>query len=147
MRRLYALTRADHLRAFFALRDYLGEDAGVATAVETELERREAALEAIRQVADHLRLPAGQAMTTDQFNAGAVEKGSDWQSGQVIRAWGRWPQAMNAYRGEPAPDPARKARPGPATSWPRCRYSVVAGTHDLRRDWPASGRSGAVKLT
>jgi hypothetical protein len=50
---------------------YLGEAVGKETEADRQITRQAAALDAIREVADHLGRAPGEALTTGEFNDGA----------------------------------------------------------------------------
>jgi hypothetical protein len=98
VRRFSELTPRAQLEAFELIRAYVGS--GVKeTAADREIDQRKAALEALRQVAEELGLPAGQAPTTTQFAEAAKRLELDWSVSKVGRAWGRWRFACEAFTG------------------------------------------------
>lgn len=98
LQRFADLSSRAQVEAFSLMREYLG--GGVKeTAIDQEIARRKAALEALRQVAADLRLPDGQAPTTTQFRETAKRLGLGWSVSKVGRAWGKWRFACEAYAG------------------------------------------------
>ena len=98
LRRFGDLTTRAQLRAFEVIREYLGEEIKE-TAADREVSDRKAALEAIRQVAAELGLPEGQAPTSPQFDEVSKRLGIGWSASRVVRAWGRWRFACEAFMG------------------------------------------------
>lgn len=139
IRRVLALSRADQLRLFAALREYLGEAVGKETEADRQITRQAAALAAIRAVAEHLHRTPGEPMTTGEFNDGAREIGSEWNSSRVIRAWGSWRQAMNAYRGAWVREsPAQRALRRATSGRSRGAEDYATGLRDWLATRPAS---------
>lgn len=98
LHRFADLTARTQLEAFSLMRQYLGGDVAE-IAVDREIAKRKAALEAMQQVAANLRLPAGQAPTTTQFREAAKRLSLPWSVSKVGRAWGRWRFACEAFTG------------------------------------------------
>jgi predicted DNA-binding transcriptional regulator AlpA len=124
LRRFAELSTRAQLRAYEVIREYLG-DGIKATKGDHELAERAAALEALRQVADELRLPEGRSPTTTQFDEVSKRLGLDWTVSRVIRAWGRWRFATDAFTGH-------RARP---SAHQRALQSASTGTRRTHEDY------------
>lgn len=98
MRRFFALSAADQLRAFEQIRDYLAAGAPAATRADREIGQRADSLAALTRVAEYLELN-GTAPTTEQFDDVARKLRLGWTSGKVVRVWGRWRFACEALVG------------------------------------------------
>lgn len=107
LQRFYDLAPADQLRAYEAIRDYLGEEI-VETTAERRIAERTAALEAMRRAAQHLGLPDDKAPSPAQFDEASRQAAPGWNRSRVVRAWGRWRWAKRAFLGERMPEPARR---------------------------------------
>lgn len=99
MRRLFALSAADQLRAYERMRDFLGTGAPEQTDADRDIERRRKSLAALEAVADQLELD-GRAPTVKEFDRVARELSLDWTARRVGEAWGRWRFACEALLGE-----------------------------------------------
>lgn len=98
----FALLSADNQ---FLVYELIGEQLAADKPLDAKAEkavRRGRSLAAIARVAAELQLPPGVAPTTAQFDAASSEERSGLTSGQVIRAWGRWRFAQEAFLREPA---------------------------------------------
>lgn len=99
LRRFFALSDRDQLEAFEEIRAQLAAKPGEEPGHDREIGERKAALEAIGRVAKHLGLAKGNAPTVSQFRDGCRELGLDSGPSRVIRIWGRWRFATEAYLG------------------------------------------------
>jgi hypothetical protein len=87
MRRLYELPRADQIEVLKTLRDYLGAQAARPTRLDKEIERREQTLEAMRKVAEHMKL-TDSAPRVEDFDEHAAELGIGFKAAMVVRGAG-----------------------------------------------------------
>ena len=100
MRQILALPDRDKFIVFETLREYLGGELDAEGEGERQVRLRSEALEAMNQVALHLKLGEGKAPTATQFDKAAREIGLDWNSSKVVRAYTRWRNAAQAFRGD-----------------------------------------------
>jgi hypothetical protein len=115
LQRFHALSLRDQLRFYQETGDYLGAELKPERAVDRAARERAEALEAMREVAEHLRLAANQAPTTDQFRTTASELGLDWTVNKIIRAFGRYSFAQDALLGRWIPDTREQRKVRSAT--------------------------------
>lgn len=100
----YALPYRQQLRLHHVLHEYLGGEVDGATAADTQMSEREAALAAIARAAKHLGLGEG-VPTTQQFNKAMKALGeSAWNDWRIRKAFGRWDFAKSVYLGGWAPE-------------------------------------------
>jgi hypothetical protein len=107
LRRFGDLTTRAQLRALEVIREYLGEEVKE-TEADREVSERQAALGVMRQVADELHLPEGQSPTSSQFDEVSKRLGIGWSTSRVVRAWGRWRFACEAFIGHRVRKSARQ---------------------------------------
>jgi len=98
MRRFFALNAADQLRAFTAMRDFLGAHAPAVNGVDGEIVGRQESLVVLQKAATHLGL-TDRVPTTVEFDRVSQELKLGWTSARVIRVWGRWRFACDALQG------------------------------------------------
>jgi hypothetical protein len=112
------LPTRDQLRVFEALREQLSAEFGVELGCDREIHARQEALDALAAAAAHLGLQDGTAPSIPQYRRARKEQpGIGLSHQQIIRAWGRWDAATQAYGGgwtvpSPAQRAARRARLG-----------------------------------
>ncbi len=99
IRRFVQLAPEDQFELYEQARDHLGELPDGHDARAVAIRYRYEALEAIGKVARHLGLPDKQAPTVQQFEATSKELGLEFSKSKVIRAWGRWRFASQAFVG------------------------------------------------
>lgn len=99
IRRFVKLAPDDQLALFAEVQEHLGELSGEEDARKVTIRRRLEALEALAEVARHLGLPDGQAPTVKQFEVTSKELGLEFSKSQVIRVWGKWRFASQAFVG------------------------------------------------
>lgn len=133
------LSDRDKFAVFEILRHYLSEVFDDEAEATKEISSRAECLEVVCQVGDHLGLE-GKTMTTAQFNEATDELGLDWNSAKVIRAFGRWRNAMSAYRGERTPEgPARRSiRRAASSAHNRGHEEAITGLRLWLESGPAS---------
>ena len=107
MTRFFALAPPNQLRAFAAMRDYLGSEI-VETKVDRLLREREQSLRVLAAVAQELHLPEGAAPTPKQFDATARQIAPGWNVTRVGRAWGRWRFACEFFTGQREAESSKK---------------------------------------
>jgi len=121
LRRFFELSTTEQLVAHQEIRQHLAAGTWVDSEEERVIDRKAEALEALKQAASELRrrgqLDLGKAPTAKQFDEAAITSGSEWRSGQVIRAFGSWRNAKRALLGgsvreSPAQARARARRVG-----------------------------------
>jgi hypothetical protein len=98
VQRFADLSPENQLKAYQLIREALSQPREADT--DRDVENKLAALDAMSQVADHLNLKSGVAPTVTQFDEAASALGLSWNKSRVIRVWGRWRFAAEAYRGE-----------------------------------------------
>lgn len=103
MRLMYALSLRDQLEAHRLLSQHLGEELGGETEFARQARERREALGAMERVAERLGLGAGVAPTVTQYREACSGAASEWSSARIIRAWGRYRLAEQAFRGERIP--------------------------------------------
>jgi hypothetical protein len=106
MRRIYALSPRDQLEVHRLLSQHLGDELGDETEFARQARERREAMEAMERVAKHLGLAAGVAPTVTQYRDAWNPAAQEWSSARVIRAWGRYRFAEQAFRGERIPPTA-----------------------------------------
>lgn len=118
LRRFFALSNADQLRAFAEIKGHLASAPGKADELDRVIARRAEALAALEAVARDLRerghLTSGKAPTAKQFDEVArhlglvAEAGGCWSRARVVRAYGSWRSAQAALLGERVPPSAEQ---------------------------------------
>lgn len=108
MQRIFALSVREQLEVHRLLSECLGGQVGEDTQQVQEARGRDEALRAMERVANHLGLPTGVAPKVTQYRE--VERGKNGRavtegfgSARVIRAWGRYRFAEQAFRHEKVP--------------------------------------------
>jgi predicted DNA-binding transcriptional regulator AlpA len=103
MRRMYMLSPRDQLEVHRVLGTHLGGKLDGETEFVKQVRERRESLEAMKRVAKHLGLTSGVAPTVTQYREAWADVADEWSSAHVIRAWGRYRLAEQAYRGERIP--------------------------------------------
>ncbi len=139
MRRIYGLRVREQLMVFETLRKYLGDGVGEETIFDKEIHGRQAALEAMRRVADHWQLDESVAPTTTQHRQAPSEVTEGWSVTRVGEAWGRYRFAQQAFRGEPVAETvAQKSLRRSASGRKRWREDYMSGLREWLETDPAS---------
>jgi hypothetical protein len=95
-----------------------------------ELEKRAECVEAVRQVAAHLGLPAGEAPGVMQYEAARRGLGLGLSAWAIERRWHSWHEIRKALRGEPVRKTARE----------RSRFQAAVRHRPIREEWLAGVR-------
>jgi predicted DNA-binding transcriptional regulator AlpA len=96
-------------------------------ALAEELERRAECVEAVRQVAAHLGLPAGEAPGVMQYEAARKELGLTLSVWAIERRWHSWHEIRKALRGKTVRKTARE----------RSRFQAAVRHRPRREEWLA----------
>lgn len=143
LQRALNLPTRDQLALYEFLLSYLAGHIGEETAANRQLRLRDEALATIERVAKHLGLPDGEAPRVTDFNRACRELGIPWRSHHVIRAFGRWNNAKNAYGGRRVPETASQRSLRRATAGrKRTHEEYFEGVRIWLQARPASTRRG-----
>jgi hypothetical protein len=97
-------------------------------ALAEEMERRAECLEAVRQVAAHLGLPAGEAPGVMQYEAARKELGLTLSVWTIERRWYSWHEVRKALRGQAVRKTARE----------NSRFQAAVRHRPRREEWLTS---------
>lgn len=139
LRHIYRLPVREQLLVFHALREHLGSGVGEETIFDKEIRERQGALEAMRRVAGHWRLPEGTAPTVAQHKQAPADVTDGWSVTRVGKAWGRYRFAQQAFRGEAIPETAaQRSLRRSVSGRDRGREGYVSGVRRWLETDPAS---------
>src|SRR5262249_54045270 len=128
--RTLQMPQADQLEFLTSLLAFLREGSGVEPRIDVEIQRKVEAVAELREVAAVLGMSPGE-LRVQRCDWHWRATGSPWRSGRVIKAFGRWSNAVAAASGAHVPGtPGQRALARAATGRiGRTEEEYVEGVH------------------